>query len=263
MDSLISTRRQALLRFFLLSCPVLLPPPTFSQIRRSAGLRSDRGTVIARTPEGEFRWTADWTMSPSNENGEEAVRFTESGRGRYFPFKEAVTWTLEAVWLAGPAFYPLRFSKTTTGSSGTRLAIETKEFDRNRRTARFSRKLEKGDAESRSFAAGPDVLAIEGIAGILSYLPFEQASTVKAHLLSNEPKLYDVSLEPRGKETISAASGRVECYKIEVVPHLGLLNLFRPILPKTYFWFAVAQPHRWVRFQGLEAGPGSPEIVME
>jgi len=33
--------------------------------------------------------------------------------------------------------------------------------------------------------------------------------------------------------------------------------------PKTYFWFKAAEPHTWIRYQGLENGPGTPEIVME
>jgi hypothetical protein len=50
--------------------------------------------------------------------------------------------------------------------------------------------------------------------------------------------------------------------ELEVVPHLGVLNLFRPFLPKTYFWFTVASPHNWVRYEGPENGPGTPEVVM-
>ena len=50
---------------------------------------------------------------------------------------------------------------------------------------------------------------------------------------------------------------------IAVIPILGLLNVFKVFYPKSYFWFSVTAPHTWVRYQGLENGPGSPEIVIE
>ena len=42
-----------------------------------------------------------------------------------------------------------------------------------------------------------------------------------------------------------------------------VLNLFRSLFPKTYFSFTVAAPHFWVRYEGLEIGRGTLEIVME
>jgi hypothetical protein len=48
-----------------------------------------------------------------------------------------------------------------------------------------------------------------------------------------------------------------------MIPHLGMLNVIRPFLQKTYFWFTVAAPNNWIRYQGLESGPGTPEVVME
>lgn len=54
-----------------------------------------------------------------------------------------------------------------------------------------------------------------------------------------------------------------DAYKVELVPHLGLLSPFRIFYPKTYFWFRAQEPHAWIRYAGLENGPGSPEIVLE
>ena len=84
------------------------------------------------------------------------------------------------------------------------------------------------------------------------------------HLLSNEPKLYEVTFEARGRETVRTPAGEFECYKIEVVPHLGVLsNLAKLFAAKSYFWFTVSTPHVWVRYEGYENGPGTPRIRME
>jgi hypothetical protein len=146
------------------------------------------------------------------------------------------------------------------------LAVETKVFDRDTGKVTFERRDEKGVTEKSTFSASADALAIEGIAGILQYFPFGKpgsATSVSGHLLSNEPKLYEVTIEDRGLETLKTESGPVSCYKLELVPHLGLLNVFKVFYPKSYFWFSAAAPHGWVRYQGLENGPGTPEIVIE
>jgi hypothetical protein len=104
---------------------------------------------------------------------------------------------------------------------------------------------------------------VEGIAGVLRFLAFDQTSRFSAHLLSNEPRVYSVTFERRGKERVRTPAGDFDAYKVEMVPHLGVLNVFRSFVPKAFFWFTVQQPHFWVRYQGLENGPGTPEIVME
>jgi hypothetical protein len=116
---------------------------------------------------------------------------------------------------------------------------------------------------TRVLAVPGDTLAAEGIAGALRGLPFQPGLRFPAHFLTNEPKLYNVTLEFRGRETIRIAPGTVDCYKVELVPHLGALDAFRFLYPKAYFWFAVESPHGLVRYQGLESGPGGPDVIIE
>jgi len=227
---------------------------------------SDHGTVVASTTKGTARWKADWTMEPWQVGGKNAVRFTEKGKGQYWPFEPEVQWSLESIWLADGNFFPLHFEKTIRDGQGSVVAVETKNFERAAGKATFERRNEKGEKETSVFSVSADALAIEGIAGILQNFPFGKAgssASLGGHFLSNEPKLYDVTIEDRGTERLKTKAGTVDCYKLEVVPHLGLLNVFKVFYPKSYFWFSVAAPHSWVRYQGLENGPGSPEIVIE
>ena len=107
-----------------------------------------------------------------------------------------------------------------------------------------------------------DILAIEGLAGVLRFANVPRSGSLSAHVMTNEPEVYKVSFEWRGEENVKTPAGEFHCYKVEMVPHLGVLNLLRPFLQKTYFWFTVAAPHNWVRYEGYESGPGSPEVVM-
>jgi hypothetical protein len=250
----------------LLALLVTAAPVYAGQLKAPPIIPKDHGTVVTSTTKGIPRWSAHWAMEPWNIGGKNAVRFTETGKGHYSPFTQEIQWNLESVWLADGNFSPLQFRKTISDMQGHTLAIERKSFDLSGGIVKFERQNEKGVSDTSSFDAAPDILTIEGIAGILQSYPFGKsgsAATVNAHLLSNEPKLYDVSIEPRGTERLKTPSGEVECYKLEVVPHLGLLNLFRVFQPKTIFWFRVEAPHAWVRYQGLENGFGTPEIVME
>src|SRR5439155_1670916 len=121
-------------------------------------------------------------------------------------------------------------------------------------SVQFERKREGRTIEDKKFAAPPDTLTIEGIAGILRFLPFDHWRPMNMHLLTNEPQLYAVKIEMRGRERVKTPAGEFDCYKIEVVPELGLLNVARAFLPKTYMWFSASAPHFWVRYEGPENG---------
>jgi hypothetical protein len=245
-----------LITAFLASDPVPAPP----------SIPHEKGSIfvsIGGSSGNSERWTAEWTMEPFSERGRPAVRFTETGHGTYSGYSQPVRWSLDAVWSADGSFYPLRFQKTITGNDGHTIATERKTFDPARSSAQFERKREGRPPEIRQFPAPRGTLTVEGIAGILRFLPFEQWRPLTVRLLTNEPEIYDTRIEMRGKERIKTPAGEFECYKIELVPELGVLNVVRAFLPKTYMWFSAASPHFWVRYQGPENGRGTPQIVME
>jgi hypothetical protein len=238
----------------LLSSDLVKPP---------SAIPRDSGTVIVSSKSGERRWSANWTMEPVERGGRKAVRFTERGEGRISPFPGEVRWLLESVWSAEAGFQPLDSEKIVTTPAGAAVVTERKHFDAVNGSLKFERQRPADKREEKSITAPRDTLIPEGIAGILRYLMFENASPFPAHLLSNEPKLYSVTFEGRGKERVRTTAGDVECYKIEMVPHLGVLSFARHFFPKVYFWFTVASPHSWVRYEGPENGPGTPEVVMQ
>jgi Protein of unknown function (DUF3108) len=221
------------------------------------------GSSMVTSKDKKVGWNADWGMEPIAFEGKKAVRFTEKGRGHLSSFPQEVHWSLEALWLAEDAFLPMEFEKTITTADGKELLVERKHFDREKGIVRLERRNAGGALETRTVEVPPDTLAIEGLAGVLRFLPLDETRVFSAHVLSNEPRVYDVTFETRGKERVKTPAGEFECYKLEMVPHLGVLNLFRPFFPKTYFWFTVSSPHYWIRYEGPESGPGTPNIVME
>lgn len=224
----------------------------------------EHGAVVTSEKDGGVRWKAEWTLEQVTINEQRVVRFTEAGQGRYSPFSQEVRWTLEALWKAEGTFSPLSFEKTVSDLNGRLLVKERKVFDFARGKVRFERQdSATGTSKTKELNVPSDTLAVEGIGTALRSLPFNPPKPFIVHLLTNEPGLYEVTLEPRGRERVKTPMGEFDCYKVELVPHLGLLSLFRVFVPKTYFWFTVAPPHFWVRYQGLESGLKTPHVVME
>jgi len=223
-----------------------------------------QGAIVTSAKDGGVRWKAEWALEPLTVNGQKEVKITETGQGRRSPFRQEIQWTIEAVWKAESALSPLRVERRVRDMNGRLLVTERKAFDIARGIVQFER-LDAIDGRSttKELDVPSDTLATEGIGMALSLLPFDSPQPFSAHLLTNAPALYAVTLEPRGRERVKTPAGEFECYKVELIARLGLLDLFQVFVPKTYFWFTVAPPHAWVRYQGLESGLGTPEVIME
>jgi hypothetical protein len=202
-------------------------------------------------------------MEHTEFQGKKAVRFTENGEGRLSAFPEKVRWSIQALWIADGRFLPLDTERTVTDSGGKVLLVEKKHFNHEGGTVTLERRETGKRTEMRSLDLPEDTLTVEGLAGILRFATLDKSSSLSAHVLTNEPKVYDVTFEWRGEERIKTSAGEFDCYKVEMIPHLGVLNLIRPFLPKAYFWFTVTKPHDWIRYQGPESGQGTPDVVME
>jgi hypothetical protein len=242
---------------------VVQPAPALAQLKPPPLGNQEAGGAVA-TAEGKVRWKNSWTMERVTSDGTPAVHFVETGQGRYSPFTEEVRWNTESWWSNDGAFRPLRFNKTFSDTAGTPIMRETAEFDWKRHVVKFDRKdLRTGKDSSETINIPDDTISVEGIAAALRGVPMTMGARVTANLLSNEPKLYEITLEVDKRETCRTSRGPADCFRVELVPDLGALNLFKFAFPKTYFWYAAAAPHEWLRYEGLEAGRGTPEIVME
>jgi Protein of unknown function (DUF3108) len=234
----------------------------FEKIDAPRTIPKESGSIAVAGSGKAQRWTAEWTMEPALESGRPAVHFTEVGRGQYSGFTGQVSWKTDAFWAADRALQPLRSEKIVRDANGRVIDTERKIFDPAKGTVHFERQWE-GQSEARQFSVPSDTLEPEGIAGVLRFLPFEHLRSESIHLFTNEPRLYEMKAELRGRDQVKTASGEYECYKIELVPQLGALNVLHALLPKAYFWFTVAPPHFWVRYEGPENGAGTPHITME
>jgi hypothetical protein len=227
-----------------------------------ATLTPQNGASVATSTDESSGWKAQWGMQEIQLQGKRTVRFQETGSGRLSAFSGEVRWSAVSTWLADGGFRPLDTQRTVTTPEGKVLLVERKHFDQSKGTVRLERTRAGEAPEVRLVDVPEDTLAIEGLAGVLRFAGVSNPRTFSAHILSNEPKVYKVSFEWRAEEKVSTPAGDFDCYRVEMVPHLGLLNVVRPFLQKTNFWFTVAAPHNWIRYEGPESGPGTPAVVL-
>lgn len=237
---------------FILANVIQVPP----------ALTPQNGSSVVTSKDKRTGWEATWGMEEIRVQGKKAVRFIEKGAGRLSAFPQEVRWSVQSVWLAERGFRPLDTEKTITAPDGKVLLVERKHFDHDKGTVRLERTREGTGPETKTVDVPADTLAIEGIAGVLRFANAPKSRSLSAHVLTNELEVYSVTFEWRDEERVTTPAGQFQCYKVEMVPHLGLLNVVRPFIQKTYFWFTVATPYNWIRYQGPESGPGTPEVVM-
>src|SRR5262249_37041090 len=143
-------------------------------IQAPPAVTSDHGAIVVSDTNKNVRWRAEWTMDPAELQGRKAVRFTERGQGRVSPYQQEVRWSLEATWFADGSFRPVDFEKKVTTLSGEPLVTEKKHFDAAKHRVLFERTFPGGRTETKSLSVPADTIAVEGIAGVLRFLRFEQ-----------------------------------------------------------------------------------------
>lgn len=247
----------AILAILLTSVPAIpLEPPPMS--------KKEGGSFVVTYKEGGARWRADWTDEKITEDGETGVRIVLKGQGIRYPYDKDTKWESVALWKTGSSFRPVESSSEVRDMKDKLVTTEKTTVDENAGTVSFGKKdYESTETVAKTYEADGDLLIVDGLVLALRSLPFGTNDTVKAQFLTGEPELYNVEFKQKGIEKLDTPMGEIECYKVELVPKLGVLNVFKVFFPKTYFWFTVAPPHRWVRYEGLENGRESPEVIMQ
>ena len=261
----ILTMNQQKFRIFILVLPSLLAAALQAYPMSVPPMgKKEEGSFVTSYKDGGTRWKATWSTEEFVENGEKRVRVVLNGQGITSPYSRDMRWQAVSVWKAGSAFTPLDAVTEVKDMQDKLVVTERKTVDDASGAVTFTRRdYEDGGTVNETYETDRDLLIVEGLVLALRSLPFGTDETVKAQFLTNEPDLYNVEFKQKGIEKIKTSEGEVDCYKVELVPKLGALNVFKVFFPKTYFWFTIAPPHKWVRYEGFENGRDSPEVVME
>ncbi|MFA5113751.1 MAG: hypothetical protein WC529_05610 [Candidatus Margulisiibacteriota bacterium] len=194
------------------------------------------------------------TRKTVNAKGEPFLYIEDNGSGVYGKDKTVKSWkTVAYVRLSGNYLLPYSVKLTVKDKNGQVVTALEKNYDA------VSKKVAcKINGQTKIYDFAADLIDKEMMGPVLTNYPLNKSSLL-FKLLTHEPSLYTMTLKYLGDEVVNGAN----CYKLEMIPDLGALNLLGAFVPKTYFWYKKAAPHDFVRYEGLESGLGTPYIVME
>jgi hypothetical protein len=208
---------------------------------------------------GKPLWQSVFQSQKTEHKGKSFLYLKEEGSGIYGKDKKFKSWIAEAYYrLEGTRAVPYQTKLVYKDQKGKTLQTVTKYYDPEKKKAICSI-----NGKEKEFKFTEDLVDKEILGTALQNYPFEEKRDVVFHLLTNEPTLYKITVKYRGKEKIKVEGEEILCHKVQMIPDLGLLNVFGAFVPKTYFWYKATPPYDFVRYEGLESGLGTPYIVLE
>lgn len=110
--------------------------------------------------------------------------------------------------------------------------------------------------EENRLRVSPDEILVSGMesmAQAFRVFPWEQRKKAKIVFAgASESSGFSFELSLAGREELSAAGRRFECWKLQ----LGMGGLIGSLVGKSYFWYEVDYPHRLVKSELSGSGPG-------
>lgn len=218
--------------------------------------------VVRKRKTGEILWRANRSV---RNRGHETVIF-ETGKGRYNGAKEPVFWTIEVHVRRGDPGRFIHSTRVFTDSTGRELLRNVeRHYDQGQRQVMIM-VSEPGPERPRMYewTVKHDLGVPETLSLLVRHHLNRNFVSFPLTLVTSEPASYRATAYYRGEEEVTVPAGTYRCSKVELKVHLGLWGwLGRVFLPKTYLWHNVEYPFNWVKYEGLEAGLGSPYVVME
>ncbi|MDD5593345.1 MAG: hypothetical protein PHG97_01210 [Candidatus Margulisbacteria bacterium] len=208
---------------------------------------------------GQPRWQSAQKVQQLTDQGKTFLYLDENGSGLYGSDKKDKTWNAKSYfYLAGGRLVPYQVNIVYKDKSGAAAGRISKYYDRQNKQVVCTT-----NGAVKTFDFKDDIVDKEDLGFCLMNYPFEEKRDMVFYLLTHEPTLYRVTFKYKGVETLTRNGKPVDCYKLEMIPDLGALNIFGAFVPKTYFWYTTGPDHDFVRYEGLESGLGTPYIVME
>jgi len=210
---------------------------------------------------GKARWTA--TMEIINPSGSKKEHtLIEKGEGRYYGFKDDVSWvaTLECEKKEG-TLRPLNMERDVFDSGGQKIRRDTQKYDFNKNEVVCVREdLVKNKKTKKTFSFERDVVTRIMLGLYVQQLLEKGKTEQEVSIISDEPALYSFSIKMLGEEKIYLNGITKMAYKLCYDPDIGVLNMFKSLLPKAYTWHSTVPRFEWLKYTGKESSLASPTV---
>jgi hypothetical protein len=219
-----------------------------SQIKINASNKDD----------GKYLWQSVGQVRTVEIEGKTMLLVNEKSKG-IWNNKDERTWNTESYYLYdGGKITPDHATLTFYDMNGNVVEKLTKTYSKKDGKVHCLKNNDKSD-----FDFDDDLIDKEILGTCMMNYPYDRDKDFEFHMMTNEPAHYKMTMVNKGKDTLKVNGKDVECYKLQMVPDLGMLGFVGAFVPKTYLWYKAAAPHDFVRYEGLESGLNTPYIVME
>ncbi|MBI3333686.1 MAG: hypothetical protein HYZ93_06320 [Candidatus Omnitrophica bacterium] len=215
---------------------------------------------------GKLLWDVDWETTRTEGKEETRVEIHEQGRGQPLRYHEPIIWEKRMVLVIAPVLCARSMQGSRWSQQGKLLSQADFHLDPRRRLFLY-RDTGGGDGpEEGTFPWAPQTLPDEFLFHWIRTLEFGRTPAGEFSLLVSPTRRVRMRALVRGTEEVKTPAGTFRCYRVELSPRLGpleLLPLKSMLVPKVTLWCASDPPHFWVRYQGPVGGPGSPAALIE
>jgi hypothetical protein len=201
---------------------------------------------------GQPLWQSNITSRKMKYQGKDMLYLEENGKGICGKDKTFKTWQKQVYsYISQNQLVPYQVKIIFKDTKGNVVRTLEKYYDQG------SKKVTcKDNGKIFTFDFTADLLDEDNLDTYLSNFPISSANQCEFHLLTHEPAIYKMTINYLGIDSTN------NCYKFQMIPDLGMANIFGVFVPKTYFWYSTDPSRTFVRYEGLESGLGTPYLIM-
>jgi len=135
-------------------------------------------------------------------------------------------------------------------------------FDWEDKKAYYTKTNHKnGKTYTKSYKINAKTISTRGLTFYFQNLINAKKKEDKFKMITEDGKIFNMTAwvfyQP---EEVKINKKKIGCYRIKIKPDLGWISM---VIPDLNFWYKAESPHTFVRYQGLEKGLGTPEIIQE
>ncbi len=260
-------KKIAVLLILLLSAPLCsfgekLPPPWLPRVTRLKYEAFDKTS-------GVKIWKEDYTLSTGLQGGRKFLLINIKGEGNYAvgTFADAkmpTRWEVNSYYYLNGSVQPYYSKKLVYSLAGKPLGIQIVYYDSEGRKVYFSdENLLTGKKRRKTLDWYDDLVDRYAYAVILLSYPFAERRPLRLHYISDDPKIYAFNFSYAGKQKVVVPAGTFTAHKLKMKVDLGLLGLIGVFVPESSYFVSDSDPKIFLKYEGLEAGMGSPLVEIE
>jgi len=210
---------------------------------------------------GKILWQEVHTYRTGMDKGRKYLLVNIEGNGYYDGSEEPLKWNVESYYFIDPYIVPYYSTKQIFSADDKLREVTTMYYDFEDMNAYLTRTdMTNGQTTKRTIGIQEDAVDRYIIGVVCISYPFEEKRDIDMHYVTDDPKMYSVTLSYIGEESVTVPAGTFACHKLELEMNLGLLSPIEIFIPHFYYYVSDTQ---FIKYDGLESGFGTSDVIIQ